>query len=52
MLMKGRCRECGESLGAGPFPRWDNDGFRPGLCVICNDIATEQECLDEQRWFA
>jgi len=36
------CTGCGESIADCPVRR--QDGMRPGMCGICNDIATEIEC--------
>ena len=36
------CVECGGSIKNCPVKF--QPGMRPGLCGICNDIATEEEC--------
>lgn len=42
------CRDCGELISDCPIKR--QEGMRPGLCAICNDIAAEVECEMECGW--
>lgn len=40
------CALCAESISDCPVKR--QPGMRPGLCGVCNDIATEEECDQEE----